>query len=69
MITLVSVLGGVAVIVVILSCITCKNRKKREDDVVDTNPDYGYYYEGVEYQESAIRDTNEYYTEEGEDEE
>ena len=68
-ITIVSVVGGVAVIVVILSCITCKNRKKRQDDVVDTNPDYGYYYEGVEYQESAIRDTNEYYAEEGEDEE
>ena len=39
--------------------------KKREE--IDQNPDYGYDNEGVEYHESAIKDTNLYYGEDSDD--
>ena len=43
------------------------NKKKKETDGIDQNPDYGYSYEGVDYQESAIKDTNIYYGDDEDD--
>jgi hypothetical protein len=33
---------------------------------IDQNPDYGYNSTGVEYQESAVKDTNIYYGDDNE---
>ena len=38
-----------------------KYEKKKETGGIDQSPDYGYSYGGVEYQESAIKDTNIYH--------
>eukprot|EP00092_Neocalanus_flemingeri_P074074 GFUD01091541.1.p1 GENE.GFUD01091541.1~~GFUD01091541.1.p1 ORF type:complete len:321 (-),score=97.38 GFUD01091541.1:209-1114(-) len=51
------------IIIVVITLVLVKKKGKREntEESVDKNPDYGYYQEGVEYEESALKDINEDY--------